>query len=482
MTHPPSRLQVVDTRSDQHDLRSAAGAPAIKAGDELVPVAELGSGGFGTAYAARSASGGTPLVVKLFHGAGTDNVNVVHRLHDALAATAGAGATSDWARHLPGVPFWTGVVGDDRGQHRPAWVGVDLTARGFHALSDVLEDPVLWERLLMLPLADRLAMAADYAEGARLLEAARFRHADQGCENTFVHLGEHRAVMIDVDSGVVQARGDEIALTAGKNDEFVAPELRNAQGLADPAGVGIGSERWALGFVLGYLVVGAHPLFFLRSTGLDVLDAYARGYRWPALNPGDPLASRENAAAFAAWQVEVGNIPADVAGTFADLVGGGLRDPGRRPSPEDWLAALTGTAAVPELTVTVVPEVAVLGETVTLRWSTRGATHVEVDGARHGSIGALVLAPTRTQRHRVVAHNRHGGTAEVVSVTVVRLPPPGRPAPPLSRPDVATPSPSATVWRPDVQLLPAARPPVRLSVRGSLRPRLARPLCGRLGR
>jgi len=479
-------LTVTATLSVAESLRVSVNGPAVTVGTVLRVGAEIGSGGFGTVSACTVAGASAPagaIVVKQFSGNGADprrNADVVADLHRALELL-----TTDWTPHCWGVPYWVGNVISATGQQGVAWVGADLSARGFEPLADLLEDRQ--DDLIAQPLPRRLELVAHFAAGQVVRDAAGFVHADINPENVFVNLATGHVQVIDVDSGVVRWAGTELPLTTGKADEFLAPEIINAAGVPDITVVGPDSERWATGLTACILLLGVHPLFFLRTLGPVAIAGYAQRYTWPVIAPHDPLYQPTNDAFYRGWRRTVDQLPDTVTGVIQQLLGPGYTTPALRPDPQAWLDSLT--AEPPTIELISYPRVVHQHTAFAISWTTHRAATVELTSSRNprrygpyppNGVAQIVLSATG-DTITLTARNAFGETTATTDAILVLR----RPALPQSltpsvhpaRPSLAPLAVSAV--RPSTKHAATPLPLKHWLARNAIRP--ARPLHHPLG-
>lgn len=256
-----------------------------------------------------------------------------------------------------------------------------------------------------------------------MLDGVGFVHADMNADNVVVDLDTLDAVLLDVDSRMVRgAPGASTPLTVGKLDEFCAPEVVGPSGVPELSRVNDLSERWAIGFVVSYLLFGVHPLFFLRSTGADVVGQYLAAHTWPHLPLDSDLFLAPNAEVYRTWLDQLDELPPAVRDALAAVVDPGAAQPGRRPSACDWALALA--AVPPWFDLVHVDEVVLAGRPATVRWHAPTAAAVEIVGVGTcpGKGTENVVLP-RSARLRLVARNA-AGEADAVTplIRVVAAP------------------------------------------------------------
>lgn len=413
-----SGCTIVSVTSELPALRNDLGAAALRVGDRLELTGQVGVGGFGEVAGARPGFGvGLPLVVKtLIPGIGDPSkaIRIVSELHRRLNNRS----TPDWVERAKGFPYWSGSIRHDDGRVVPAFVSVDLNGLGYIALEEILDAG--GGPLLELELIQRVELAMRFAATAALFEELGFVHADLNAPNIFVHLDESDVAVIDVDGGALLCSGDDMPTANGKADEFLAPEL------GDPlAAVPVNeeSERWSQGITLSYLLLGTHPLFFLRSLGSVVIDQYLARFVWPAIDPHCDLVLPENAAPYTEWLEEVEELPSELLQVFRTLLAG-FNVPSHRPSGWDWMLALqAGTPFFEEVSVS---DATVVGDPVTVSWWAPWAASVEVGGQvglpARGTVSVFLAI---TGPISLVARNAFGtAEASTASVAVLRVPQP----------------------------------------------------------
>jgi serine/threonine protein kinase len=330
---------------------------------------------------------------------------------------------TDWQAHLIGLPYWVGKVRGDDGTSLTALVSVDVRGLGYDSLENVLEAGA--ETILTLPLDARMRLASSFVSAQSLFEDIGFVHADMNPPNLFLNPHARDAVLVDFDGGAFVSEG-QVPAAWGKVDDFLAPELMEVSANTG-ALIGVESERWSVGIAISYLLLGAHPLFFLRSLGRDVVSSYRQQYVWPAVDPTSDLVLTDNLPAYGPWLNEVKQLPVEVRETFYRLVDG-YGSPATRPGPFEWAVALQdGKPWFESVSVTGAPVLA--GDSVTISWWAPRAASVMIGHlGKFDARGSVEMTLFRTQAISLVASNLFGETSTTTQeVTVLSAPslPPG---------------------------------------------------------
>jgi hypothetical protein len=369
-----------------------------------------------------------PLVVKLYApdtlASVGGHVEIARRLGDLFGALDERGG-ANWHEAMLALPFWFGRVDSDGGP-RSAALMLDLRALGYEP------SPFTGGgggRYASLGARERNELALRFAERAALLEDISFVHGDLNVDNVLVHFDSLDVQIIDYDSGAVVTIGSERPLTPGKPDDCMPPEVKNAGvGLAaDPSRLTAVAERWSIGSLVGYFLIGAHPGFFLRSISAATIEAYAAtAPGWPEIDRASPLFTDlpVNRAAYDDMLGSLAAMPAGAAQRFRALFAAGLAG-ALRPSAADWVAVLDALRVPPVIDELIVfPTFIPQGSEVELMWASAGATHVDISG--HGlqpASGSLRLPVDASTRFVVTAVNPYGRTTvESDLVRVMPLP------------------------------------------------------------
>jgi serine/threonine protein kinase len=272
-----------------------------------------------------------------------------------------------------------------------------------------------------MDLGDRIELARSFAETAALFEDLEFLHSDINPPNLFVDLDNLRVAVIDVDGGALVGVGDGVPEACGKSDDFLAPEL------ADPtsgATVTAFSERWSYGITVSYLLLGTHPIFFLRSLGGRVIEEYQDSFTWPDVDLASDLVNEGIAADYPVWKADVEQLSGEVAEHFRTLLAGHA-DPSLRPSAWGWALALQpGPPWFEEISAS---GAVMVGGKVPVSWWAPRASSVTVAGITGlPARGSLLVAVAASGPIRLEAANAYGTTESWTDpVAVFRaLPPP----------------------------------------------------------
>jgi serine/threonine protein kinase len=366
------------------------------------------------------------LVVKLFSGdslsdlGGRDEVCArIRALLEALELDGGDG----WQDRLLAVPFWV-FSGSFAGENRLAAATLDLRALGYR--KSPFADASSNAAYLSRDQDERTDLAFSYAQGAALLERIRFLHPDQNPENLLV--SDTDVQIIDFDGGVLVRTGRERPLTPGKPDDCMPPEIKRTVGVpVDLSRFDELAVRWSVGSLIGYLMLGVHPGFFLRSISGKVLDAYAQqSPGWPEIDEAGPLFTdlAQNRVAYQHLKGALDALVPDVRELFRMFFSAGL-DGRLRPSARDWELAISGTREPPVIEYFEVDQDFVLhGSEVTLRWSATNSTRVEVRSyGPQDADGSISVPVERATRFVLTVSNLYGQTtAQTQLVRVISAP------------------------------------------------------------
>ena len=392
--------------------------------------AEFARGGFGVLRSVTRVDTAAPsraIVAKLFAAGAlqatggsqilTARVADLHRVLESRRS-------DDWCTALLALPFCLASARLSDGVGLVALM-LDLRALGYRPSPFAQLGETVAH--LARPPHERIDLALRYAERAALLEEIGFVHSDQNPENLMVT--DTDVQIIDLDAGVVTKTGDERPLTAGKPDDCMPPEVKcgNPAEPVDLARYSPAAARWSVASLVGYLLFGAHPAFFLRSISAQTIADYAAtGSAWPEVDQNGPLYTtlEHNRLAYAWMCEQLRVLPKAIRELFARLFAAGL-DAAERPAAADWVAALAGLREPPVIDRFEVDDLFVLdGGEVTVSWSVRNAETVELVG--HGpqpTDGELRLTPERAVVYELRAAGPYGvRSARTPVVRVVPLP------------------------------------------------------------
>ncbi len=401
------------------------------AGAELAIGPERDRGGFGAVHPVVTVDGRQPTPALLAKVMGDEPIadargpealaRRIAGLQRALEARPGL----DWADALLALPFSV-LGGALDGRQALVLLMLDLKPLGYVPAPFAGDKPVRESYGRGNP-DDRLDLATSFAERAELLEEVAFVHGDVNPPNVLIHLPRRDVQIIDFDAGVVVATGRERPLTAGKADPCMPPEVK-VPGKRDPDRERYtpGAERWAVASLLGIVLTGVHPGFFLAAIGARTVDAYARsGRRWPDVDQsGDEFRQVAGMPAlYAQWLKVFEALPGRVRELFAVLFEAGT-DGDRRPRAADWAAAMRSARLPPELVrVEVSDDLVVEGTEVVLSWASTDADYVESPVlGRLAPTGSIPVIVERSVSWGLVAVNRYG-PSDVRSSPVVRVVP-----------------------------------------------------------
>lgn len=391
-------------------------------GDTITLDAERGSGGFGAIHPMRDGvrGRGPALVVKIPSEDCTWLGSAVEDLHRALSTRP----TREWAHLLLAVPFVVAEA-EIEGEVEEVTFMLDLFALGYRELREGELGSQDYQRL---PAYRHVEYANGFARATAFLESISFLHGDLNEPNLLLH-GEHLDLqLIDLDSGAVVMNGDERAMVQGKTayPDTIPPEVMKpgADESVDKFAWNLEAERWSIGYLLGYLIFGVPPSFFLKYSSAKTIDAYSRADLWPEIDLDDPLFEPAAEAAYEYWRPYLEDGPGRVTETFVRFFRAGTNG-GLRPTAQDWVDALVPARHPPRfISVGIDPAVAPEGTEVVLTWESEGAEYVE-----HPALGRLEPSGEATMiagasgRQQLTAVNYYGRTEKLTEpLRVVPLP------------------------------------------------------------
>jgi hypothetical protein len=484
------RIDSIAASSARFAAHHGADLPGAGATVELGD--EVGRGGFATVFAVESIDGKTParpLLAKLFDDSALGMVaggggRIATGVGDLIARLEGR-AEDDWLDLVLALPFCMAFA-NRRGQGTLTAFMLDLRPLGYEP--SPLGDTRQMTGYLGRPLEERQELAASFARKAALFEDVGFVHGDVNGQNLLVSYSGRDVQVIDVDAGVLVVRGDEHPLTPGKPDGFMPPEVKqpSAPGQIDITAFVPASERWSVACLVGYLLFGSHPAFFLEEISAASIRNYAREVPgWPEIDARSPLftSTPENRAAYPKLRAVFDSLPDEVVATFRQLFAAGLSAE-RRPAASEWIRVLTILQSPPRFVEVVADGACVVtGMPVTVAWRAEGAASVEVQvvypSGEARSLGAFPAAGStsielpRSAGFVVTARNPYGevhgsaGPVRVLPVPDLALHRPPRPT--LGHPPFE--GLGGAPCRPSLRSAPPLRPaPLRQPRRAPIRP------------
>lgn len=438
-------VEVVHTASTHFIRAHGVAAPAV--GAELLIEEARAGGGFGDVHPVAAIDGAKPprpLLAKVFDeakladlGGGTAVVPRIAALHAALQRSSDPA----WPDAVLALPFVVVGARRDGRETVVATLMLDLAERGY-------ETPPLLDKANGIKAYrgaeanERLDFAISFARQAALLEELSFLHGDINLQNLLFEPRRREVQLIDLDAGAVVVHGDEHPLSPGKVGDCMPPEVKGSgsgEALFDIERYTLGAERWSVGSVVGWLLFGIHPGFFLRAIGARTLSAYAKlGTCWPAVDTEGPLFTEEplNQAAYRSYRTRFEAAPDAAGELFGRFFAAGLHG-SARPSAAEWVQALAAAQEPPTfVSLEVDRDLVVEGEEVLVSWVADNAEFV--NSAELGTLpasGSAQIAVGRTASFNFRAVNRYGedeartGVVRAVPlprVETIRLPQPPR--------------------------------------------------------
>ena len=339
----------------------------------------IGEGGFGQVFEAEDINGAPPTeptLVKLFREPG-----IAAELHANLRDLLTRVAMADSRRAdvaLPPLRAAAGLAALPEVVFRAKADGAPVVGLSMPRLDVLGFQPLTRLARLSPSVQTRVAWATKLVEAVATLHVdLGFTHADLTPDNVFVSLDTSDLALIDFDGGAPRGRA---ALALGKLGPYLAPELV-AQQTSEASQT---SDTWSLAVMVGALLLGAHPLAFLRDLMPDTLHAYAVAHRWPE-RPDRALLCDDGEALHGHVERAVEDLDPHVAALLARTLGPGAMDPRARPDARLWRSAFRLQSAAPRFaTLVLEPRVQLIGAPMELSWDAEGAERVwltGVDGA-----------------------------------------------------------------------------------------------------
>lgn len=423
-----SELQIEKIHAWSRDFAHRHRIRRPRSGESLSLGPQLEAGGFGALHPVLSSSGGVlrnDLLAKLFHanpGTEAHARNLIGRLHGVLESSP----DPTWQERLLALPFLVAQVRFED-ESRLMALMLDLRSLGYRSYS--FDEGQTAEYLERSDL-DRLESAYQFACGARLLESISFIHADINLKNLLFNDGTGDVQIIDFDAGALVERGDERPIAVGRALEydFVPPEVKCGPLDPEPADASLytlEANRWSIGTMVGTLLFGVMPLFFLTELSKSAVDAYAaQGCRWPDVDTSSDIFQALNQESYDSWGPWFEAAPEEVRECLADLFAAGS-DGHKRPTAAAWIEALEVARKPPAFVfLRAEPDVIVEGTEVLISWRVEGAE--EVESKLFGPLepeGSETFVLGQATRFTLTASNRYGTvTAATNSVRVVPLP------------------------------------------------------------
>jgi serine/threonine protein kinase len=386
---------------------------------DLVTIGEARGnlGGFGAVHPVRAVAAtapSRPLLAKIFRadavkGSGGKEkiIRGVERLHDVLDRRS----SHDWIEALLAVPFSIATASHEGRKHLVLFM-LDLEPLGYRPAPLNSDDEL--DSYVQRDDADRFDLAFRYTQRAALLEDIDFVHADQNPENLMFDLQALDVQIIDFDAGTIVRDGDERPLTPGKPDDFMPPEVKG-EGLELPSTDHYtrATERWSIGSLVGVLIFGLHPGFFLSSLSSSSLERYRRAHRWPEIDPdGNLFGDPQNKDSYREFCQGLTNMPDRLIELFVQLFAAGI-DAEQRPTAHDWQRCIEACRTPPIVEeLTVEPDFVVEGTEVLVSWEIEQAERVECPqlGTPLPASGSRHVVVHESTSFAFTAINRYGQT------------------------------------------------------------------------
>ncbi|UYZ58058.1 protein kinase domain-containing protein [Hymenobacter latericus] len=379
--------------------------PELAGGIQQIGLADkaFASGAYGEVYKGLTLNGkpfAKPLAVKLLFedGAGVAlaGYSTIRKLQGQIAQheldSAAQGRTSlrdlPLLRALPQLSF--AGHRDDTGEPVRGYIAELLPLPPFGEFNDLFDhdDPNERQRRYQafygLDQTQRLRLGVDLIRGFQALTQLNFIHADLNAHNLLVSVQPPALCLLDFDSGAVTAGTKDEPQTFGKPGEWLAPEVLTQ--LMQPGTtrvkVNLDTDTWSVAIGLHYLLFPLHPLFFLRTLGLNDMRAYLNQFTWPDIDTSSPLFNPQAAGHYAWYRKQLTTLPAGLLKLFSATINSGTFNINQRPSYNRWLQEFNRMLAV-EAVITRFdssPQVVSEPSPVRIFWQTDGAVSLTLSG------------------------------------------------------------------------------------------------------
>jgi serine/threonine protein kinase len=194
-----------------------------------------------------------------------------------------------------------------------------------------------------LPIATRLEMAYDLAEGFSHLEQMSFIYADLNAKNFFVNQKDGQLCLIDYEGGAINDNPE----TFGKPGEWLAPEI-NEQLLNAHSSlikVDLNTDTWAVAVGIHFMLFNFHPLFFLKVRGRREMASYFANHKWPEANQNDRNFRTELSTTYDSYIRRLNyELPKPLVNAFSETINNGFSNRNKRLSYRQWLRVIEASA------------------------------------------------------------------------------------------------------------------------------------------
>ena len=381
------------------------------------------SGAFGEVYFCQSLNGkqiNTPQVIKILiddgSGSARAGIKTIQNLQEKIisqnqALKASAQKPIEQIPCLFALPQLS-FEGSLNGKTVYGYSQNRVDTSQFILFKDFFDEPDFYKKkkiregLQKLPIADRLKLGYDLAEGFQGLRDMAYIHADLNPKNLFIRFNPPELILIDYDSGVVVNNQEDKADTFGQMGGWIAPEiqsqlLQNNRGLIK---VDLNTDTWAVAVAIHYLLFLFHPLDFLKVRGKNEIKAYFDKKQWPEFDVKDKNFRTELIDIYNKYSQYIKtNMPSNVLKGLKVTINEGYFNPGRRVTYRQWLKILSSTQSTTNNIVKQGAEIISfysekikinLGEKINLIWEVKDAVILKINGKEYPiSQKSALIAP-----------------------------------------------------------------------------------------
>ncbi|MEA2604067.1 MAG: hypothetical protein QOF89_5059 [Acidobacteriota bacterium] len=394
----------------------------------------LGSGSFGAVYECVSINGASPSspqVIKILRDNGFDSAGkgfrTIRKLQKKIVENNKQRSAAKQPRleslpALQALPQFS-FLGEMDNRQVLGYAANHLDVGDYIPFDTILEEEDHRDSYSTLSMEDRIVLATELVEGFQALAEMSFIHADVNAPNLLVNIRDCHLAIIDYDSGAVMDDQDDKPSTFGKNDDWLAPEIRDQMrpqaGQVITVKVDLFTDTWSVFVGIHHLLFLFHPLFFLNVLTSNSVKSYLKDNRWPHITTDHPLFEKQQEILYRYYCEDLNDLPEELQKRFAVTINQGFLVPSQRTSYQQWRWTLRAALRGPEIAYFIADyESVVTGMPARLSWSVSGAHRMLIDNGigKVDPEGSLELFPTETRRYTLTAQARLG---EPVSRCVV---------------------------------------------------------------
>jgi len=192
----------------------------------------------------------------------------------------------------------------------------------------------------------RLKFILDLLEGFKALQSMKFVYADLNPQNFFINIAKGKLCLIDYDSGGVNEEPE----TIGKNDDWMAPEIRSEEKTT----ANLYTDYWSIAMAVHYFYNPCSPFFYIKGQSKKLMQQYFANNQYPYIDTNNSNFNKEYLTEYLCYKKDLlENVPPKMLEAFKKSFQNGYFNPNARLTSIQWFALIK--PLVPDVYKTPIP-------------------------------------------------------------------------------------------------------------------------------